>query len=60
LIDDFGLMIDNRNIKRFLADFMFQLSEKEWENLISQNATSSCKWKFLIMKQKHFLNLLIK
>lgn len=29
-----------RNIKRFPADFMFQLSEKEWENLISQNTTS--------------------
>ena len=30
-----------RNEKRFPADFMFQLTEKEWENLKSQNATSS-------------------
>ncbi len=30
-----------RNIDRFPEDFMFQLNEKEWENLISQNATSS-------------------
>jgi len=30
-----------RNIKRFPADFMFQLSELEWTNLRSQNATSS-------------------
>lgn len=31
----------NRNIERFPADFMFQLSEKEWENLKSQFVTSS-------------------
>jgi len=30
-----------RNIKRFPKDFMFQLSEKEFENLISQNVISS-------------------
>ena len=30
-----------RNIKRFPADFMFQLTELEWTNLRSQNATSS-------------------
>jgi uncharacterized membrane-anchored protein YjiN (DUF445 family) len=30
-----------RNITRFPKDFMFQLKEEEWENLKSQNATSS-------------------
>ncbi|MBU3661158.1 MAG: ORF6N domain-containing protein [Flavobacteriales bacterium] len=30
-----------RNIERFPEDFMFQLSKEEWDNLISQNATSS-------------------
>jgi len=30
-----------RNSKRFPNDFMFQLSEKEYENLISQFVTSS-------------------
>lgn len=30
-----------RNIKRFPDDFMFQLSKEEFENLISQNVTSS-------------------
>ena len=30
-----------RNIKRFPADFMFQLTEVEWKDLRSQNATSS-------------------
>ena len=30
-----------RNIERFPEDFMFRLSNKEWENLKSQNATSS-------------------
>jgi hypothetical protein len=30
-----------RNIKRFPEDFMFQLTQKEFENLISQIATSS-------------------
>jgi hypothetical protein len=30
-----------RNIKRFPEDFMFQLTIEEWENLKSQNATSS-------------------
>ena len=30
-----------RNIDRFPEDFMFQLTKAEWENLKSQNATSS-------------------
>lgn len=30
-----------RNIDRFPEDFMFQLDKDEWENLKSQNATSS-------------------
>ncbi len=30
-----------RNMDRFPEDFMFQLTEMEWENLKSQNATSS-------------------
>ncbi len=30
-----------RNIERFPEDFMFKLTNKEWENLKSQNATSS-------------------
>jgi hypothetical protein len=30
-----------RNIKRFPKDFMFQLSEKEFKNLMSQNVISS-------------------
>ena len=30
-----------RNIGRFPVDFMFQLTEEEFKNLISQNATSS-------------------
>ena len=30
-----------RNIDRFPLDFMFQLTEKEYENLMSQFATSS-------------------
>ncbi len=30
-----------RNIKRFPEDFMFQLTEQEFENLTSQSATSS-------------------
>jgi ORF6N domain len=30
-----------RNINRFPKDFMFTLAEKEYENLRSQNATSS-------------------
>ena len=31
----------NRNINRFPEDFMFQLTREEWENLKSQNVTSS-------------------
>ncbi len=30
-----------RNLSRFPEDFMFQLTEKEWLDLMSQNATSS-------------------
>ncbi len=30
-----------RNYERFPEDFMFQLTNEEWENLMSQNATSS-------------------
>ena len=30
-----------RNIKRFPADFMFRLNEKEWQNLRSQIATAN-------------------
>ena len=30
-----------RNLKRFPTDFMFQLSEDEWKNLISHSAISS-------------------
>jgi hypothetical protein len=35
-----------RNAERFPEDFMFKLLEEEWENLISQNATSSANRKF--------------
>jgi hypothetical protein len=31
----------SRNADRFPEDFMFQLNEKEWENLKSQNGTTS-------------------
>jgi hypothetical protein len=30
-----------RNINRFPKDFMFTLSEREWQNLRSQSVTSS-------------------
>ena len=30
-----------RNIERFPDDFMFQLTDNEWQNLMSQNATSN-------------------
>jgi len=30
-----------RNLNKFPSDFMFQLNQKEYKNLISQNATSS-------------------
>ena len=33
-----------RNIERFPEDFMFQLTQGEVENLMSQNATSSLDW----------------
>ena len=32
-----------RNIKRFPSDFMFQLTDVEWESLKSQFATSSLR-----------------
>ena len=32
-----------RNIERFPEDFMFRLNTKEWKNLISQIAISSCQ-----------------
>ena len=33
-----------RNVERFPADFMFQLSKEEWENLRSQNVISSSRF----------------
>jgi hypothetical protein len=33
-----------RNIAKFPEDFMFQLNQTEFENLISQNATSRTNW----------------
>jgi hypothetical protein len=33
-----------RNIERFPEDFMFELTPQEWDNLKSQNATSSSTW----------------
>jgi len=30
-----------RNKKRFPPDFMFQLTSREWDSMMSQNATSS-------------------
>lgn len=33
-----------RNYDRFPSDFMFQLTKEEFENLISQNATSRLDW----------------
>ena len=30
-----------RNIDRFPSDFMFQITESEWQKLISQNVTSN-------------------
>jgi hypothetical protein len=47
LAEMYGVLTGNlnlavrRNIERFPDDFMFQLSPKEFENLILQNATSS-------------------
>lgn len=37
-----------RNIKRFPSDFMFQLTKEEFDNLMSQFATSSLKSQFVI------------
>lgn len=31
----------SRNINKFDSDFMFELTKEEFQNLISQNATSS-------------------
>jgi hypothetical protein len=33
-----------RNLSRFPSDFMFQLTETEWTNLMSHFATSSSEW----------------
>jgi len=33
-----------RNVIRFPEDFMFQLSNKEFDNLISQSVTSRWGW----------------
>jgi hypothetical protein len=41
-----------RNIERFPDDFMFQLTENEFENLKSQNATSSLTSQNAILKDK--------
>jgi|TARA_R110000737_G_scaffold258784_1_gene267367 hypothetical protein len=30
-----------RNVERFPADFMFQLTQKQWDNLRSQSATAN-------------------
>jgi len=38
-----------RNIERFPADFMFQLSQEEWTNLRSQKVTSSSGLKAQVM-----------
>ncbi len=42
-----------RNIERFPDDFMFQLTQKEWNNLISQNATSSLIPQNATLKSEH-------
>jgi len=43
-----------RNISRFPEDFMFQLSDAEFENLKSQIATSS--WEVVANRQMHLQN----
>lgn len=42
-----------RNIKRFPENFMFQLSQSEWNNLQSQIATSSNQSQIATSSQKH-------
>ena len=42
-----------RNIERFPEDFMFQLTQEEWNNLTSQNATSSLTSQNATLKIKH-------
>jgi len=42
-----------RNKDRFPEDFMFQLTKEEWENLKSQNATSSNWSQNATSSQKH-------
>ena len=41
-----------RNIERFPADFMFQLTKEEAENLRSQIATSNSRSQNVILKNK--------
>ncbi|MGC4129018.1 MAG: ORF6N domain-containing protein [Bergeyella sp.] len=41
-----------RNIERFPEDFMFQLTEEEWNNLKSQNAISSLRSHFATLESK--------
>ena len=43
-----------RNIKRFPADFMFQLTETEWGNLKSQIATSSLRPQFATLENSQW------
>ena len=46
-----------RNEERFPEDYMFKLSDEEWANLISQNATSSASLKDLGKKWFAFSKL---
>lgn len=45
-----------RNIGRFPGDFMFHLTEEEWHNLMSQNATTSLKPQNLILKGDNLIS----
>ncbi len=47
-----------RNIERFPADFMFQLTKEEAENLKSQNSKSNSKSQNVILKQGHNIKYL--
>lgn len=42
-----------RNPNRFPDDFMFQLTQAEWDNLISQNATSGLRSQNAILKNEN-------
>lgn len=42
-----------RNIERFPDDFMFQLTQKEWNNLTSQNVISSITSQNATLKREH-------